>query len=124
MMLLTKKIFKTPLVKQYKFNCSDFFPYSDSLEYELNKGNWMNEEQLMLVERGLSKLARRYRQNLNDGDKRRLKYTLDAKIAIRKVILAVAIKGSLKDISPFIENGHRAGWEVIDKNDRVLRYYA
>lgn len=84
----------------------------------------MNEEQLALVEEGLSLLIKKYKQNLSEGDARRMKHTQDAKTAIRKVILAQAIKGKIKCISPFLENGKKAGWEVIDHNDKVIRYYA
>lgn len=85
----------------------------------------MDEEQLALVEEGLALLLKKYKQNNKDDDKRRLKATQDAKTAIRKVILAVAIKGKIKDISPVIsESGSKAGWEVIDHNDKVIRYYA
>ena len=85
----------------------------------------MDEEQLALVEEGLAKLLKKYKQNLGDDDKRRLKVTQDAKTAIRKVILAVAIKGRIKEINPVInDNGTKAGWEVIDGNNKVIRYFA
>ena len=83
----------------------------------------MDEEQLALVEEGLSLLIKKYKQNLEDGDTRRMKHTQDAKTAIRKVILAQAIKGRIKDIIPILENGKKAGWEVVDHNNKVIRYY-
>ena len=83
----------------------------------------MDEEQLALVEEGLSLLIKKYKQNLEDGDTRRMKQTQDAKTAIRKVILAQAIKGRIKDIIPILENGKKAGWEVVDHNNKVIRYY-
>ena len=85
----------------------------------------MNEEQFALVEEGLAKLLKKFKQNLHEDDNRRMKVTQQAKTAIRKVILAVAIKGKIKDINPIInEAGTKAGWEVIDSNDKVVRYYA
>lgn len=85
----------------------------------------MDEEQLVLVEEGLAKLLKKYKQNLADDDKRRLKVTQDAKTAIRKVILAVAIKGKIKEINPVLnDSGTKAGWEVIDGNNKVIRYFA
>ncbi len=84
----------------------------------------MNEEQLMLVEEGLAKLMKRYKQNLDVDDARRLKAAQDAKTAIRKIILAVAIKGDIKEINPVqSENGHKIGWEVTDKNDKIVKYF-
>jgi len=84
----------------------------------------MNEEQLMQVEEGLAKLLKRFKQNLDADDARRLKATQDAKTAIRKVILAVAIKGDIKNINPIqSDNGYKIGWEVIDKNDKIIKYF-
>ena len=84
----------------------------------------MNEEQLMLVEEGLAKLLKRFKQNLDGDDARRLKATQDAKTAIRKVILAVAIKGDIKEINPIqSDNGYKIGWEVTDKNDKIIKYF-
>jgi hypothetical protein len=84
----------------------------------------MNEEQLMLVEEGLAKMLKRFKQNTNADDTRRLKATQDAKTAIRKVILAVAIKGDIKEITPIqSDNGIKIGWEVIDKNDKIIKYF-
>jgi hypothetical protein len=84
----------------------------------------MNEEQLMLVEEGLAKMLKRFKQNTNADDNRRLKATQDAKTAIRKVILAVAIKGDIKEITPIqSDNGIKIGWEVIDKNDKIIKYF-
>jgi hypothetical protein len=83
----------------------------------------MDEEQLALVEAGLAKMIKKFKQNLRDGDLQRMKKTQHAKTAIRKIILAVAIKGNVKAISPFIENENKVGFEVIDHHDRVLRYY-
>lgn len=85
----------------------------------------MNEEQLMLVEEGLSKLLKQYKMNLKPDDARRLKVTQDAKMAIRKVILAVAIKGDVKDIIPLLaEDDIKIGWEVVDKNNKIIKYFA
>jgi hypothetical protein len=85
----------------------------------------MDDDQLELVEEGLANLLKQFKQNLDEGDLRRLKVTQDAKTAIRKVILAAAIKGRIKVIIPIIiDDGHKAGWEVVDHNDKVIRYYA
>ena len=84
----------------------------------------MDEEQLALVEEGLNMLLQKYKQNLNDGDIRRVQAVMDAKIAIRKVMLSVAIKGDIKDINPIIEGGKGAGWEVTDFNDKIVCYHA
>jgi len=84
----------------------------------------MDEEQLALVEEGLNLLLQKYKKNENEGDLRRMQAVMDAKVAIRKVMLSVAIKGDVKDIIPFIETGVGAGWEVTDFNDTVIRYHA
>lgn len=84
----------------------------------------MDEEQLALVEEGLNLLMQKYKKNENPGDLERLKAVADAKVAIRKVMLSVAIKGDIKDIVPVIENAKGAGWEVVDFQDKVIRYHA
>ncbi len=84
----------------------------------------MDEEQLALVEEGLNLLIKKFKLNENPGDLERLKAAQDAKLAIRKVILSVAIKGDIKDICPVIEGGKGAGWEVTDFNDKIIRYHA
>ena len=84
----------------------------------------MDEEQLALVEEGLNLLLQKYKQNQSADDRRRVKAVMDAKIAIRKVMLSVAIKGDIKDIVPVIEAGRGAGWEVTDFEDKVVRYHA
>ena len=81
----------------------------------------MDEEQLALVEEGLNLLIKKYKQNLNEGDAERLKAAQEAKVALRRVILAVAVKGNLKDIVP-IQDDESFGWEVTDQNDKVIRY--
>lgn len=81
----------------------------------------MDEEQLALVEEGLNLLIKKYKQNLNEGDSERLKAAQEAKVALRRVILAVAVKGDLKDIIP-IQDEESFGWEVVDQNDKVIRY--
>jgi hypothetical protein len=84
----------------------------------------MDEEQLALVEEGLNLLLQKYKKNEQEGDLRRMQAVMDAKVAIRKVMLSVAIKGDVKDIIPYIEGGVGAGWEVTDFNDNVIRYHA
>ena len=84
----------------------------------------MDEEQLALVEEGLNLLIKKYKKNKNDGDLQRMKAAQDAKVAIRKVMLSVAIKGDIKDISPVIEGGKGAGWEVTDFENKTIRYHA
>ncbi len=84
----------------------------------------MNEEELRLVESGLSGLLKRYKLNLREGDLNRMKATQDAKVAIRKVILSVSVKGSVKDIVPILEGRFGAGWEVTDHQNKKIRYYA
>lgn len=84
----------------------------------------MDEEQLALVEEGLNLLLQKYKKNENEGDLKRVKAVMDAKVAIRKVMLSVAIKGDIKDIVPIIEGGKGAGWEVTDFEDKVVRYHA
>lgn len=84
----------------------------------------MDEEQLALVEEGLNLLIKRYKRNVNPGDLERMKAAQDAKLAIRKVILSVAIKGDIKDIVPVLESHKGAGWEVTDFNDRTVCYHA
>ncbi|MBC7430056.1 MAG: hypothetical protein H7336_15685 [Bacteriovorax sp.] len=84
----------------------------------------MDEEQLTLVEEGLNLLIQKYKKNQNDGDLQRMQAVVDAKIAIRKVMLSVAIKGDIKDIVPVLEGGKGAGWEVTDFENKVMRYHA
>jgi hypothetical protein len=84
----------------------------------------MDEAQLALVEEGLNLLLQKYKMNQHKDDRRRMQAVMDAKIAIRKVMLSVAIKGDIKDIVPVIEGGKGAGWEVTDFDDRVVRYQA
>lgn len=84
----------------------------------------MDEEQLALVEEGLNLLLQKYKRNERDGDLRRVQAVMDAKVAIRKVMLSVAIKGDVKDIIPVIEGGKGAGWEVTDFDNKVVRYHA
>lgn len=84
----------------------------------------MDEEQLALVEEGLNLLLQKYKKNQNPGDLQRAKAVMDAKMAIRKVMLSVAIKGDIKDIIPVLEGGKGAGWEVTDFENKVVRYHA
>ena len=84
----------------------------------------MDEEQLALVEEGLNLLIKKYRRNTHEGDLRRMKAAQDAKLAIRKVMLSLAIKGDIKDIVPVLENGKGAGWEVTDFDNKIIRYHA
>lgn len=84
----------------------------------------MDEEQLALVEEGLNLLIQKYKKNQNEGDLLKVQAVMDAKVAIRKVMLSVAIKGDIKDIVPVIEGGKGAGWQVTDFNNKVVRYHA
>lgn len=84
----------------------------------------MDEEQLALVEEGLNLLIKKYKRNNQEGDLVRMKAAQDAKLAIRKVMLSLAIKGDIKDIVPVLENGKGAGWEVTDFDDKIIRYHA
>lgn len=84
----------------------------------------MDEEQLAMVEEGLNLLIKRYKKNERPGDLEKMKAAMDAKAAIRKVILSVAIKGDVKDIIPVVEKGKGAGWEVTDSDNKVIRYHA
>lgn len=84
----------------------------------------VDEEQLALVEEGLNLLIKKYKKNQNDGDLKRMQAVMDAKIAIRKVMLSVAIKGDIKDITPVLEGGKGAGWEVTDFENKVVRFHA
>ena len=84
----------------------------------------MDEKQLSLVEEGLNLLIKRFKRNLSEGDLERMKIAQDAKVAIRKVILSLAVKGDIKDIVPLIDQGKGAGWEVTDFDDKVVRYHS
>ncbi|MBP9682279.1 MAG: hypothetical protein KBD76_12810 [Bacteriovorax sp.] len=84
----------------------------------------MDEEQLALVEVGLNLLIKKYKRNANPGDLERMKAAQEAKMALRKVILSVAIKGNIKVITPITERGRGAGWEVIGPDNKTLRYHA
>lgn len=84
----------------------------------------MNEEQLNMVEAGLNLLIKKFKLNKNPGDLDRMKAATEAKAAIRKVILNAAIKGEIKDIAPVKVKGQGYGWEVVESNDRLVRYVA
>ncbi len=84
----------------------------------------MDEQQLALVEEGLNLLIKKYKRNQNEGDLQKMQAAMDAKVAIRKVMLSVAIKGDIKDIVPIIERGKGAGWEVTDFEDKIIRFHA
>ena len=84
----------------------------------------MDEEQLALVEEGLNLLLKKYKMNQNPDDMRRVQEVMDAKLAIRKVMLSVAIKGDIKDIVPLLEIGKGAGWEVTNFENKTVRYHA
>lgn len=84
----------------------------------------MDEEQLGLVEEGLSLLIKRFRHNLNEGDLVRMKATQDAKLALRKVILSLAIKGDIKNIVPVINMERGAGWQITDFENIIINYHA
>ena len=84
----------------------------------------MDEEQLALVEEGLNLLLQKYKLNQNPDDKKRVQAVMDAKLAIRKVMLSVAIKGDIKDIIPLLESGKGAGWQVTDFDNKVVRFHA
>ncbi len=84
----------------------------------------MDEEQLNLVEEGLNLLIKKFKLNLNPGDLDRMKAAQEAKAAIRKVILNAAMKGTVKGIVPIKENSRGFGWEVVEANNRIVRYTA
>ena len=84
----------------------------------------MDEAQLSLVEEGLNLLILKYKKNENAGDLERMQAVIDAKVAIRKVMLSVAVKGDIKDIIPVIEGAKGAGWEVTDFENKIMRYHA
>lgn len=84
----------------------------------------MDEEQLALVEEGLNLLIKQYKKNSKEGDLQKMKAAQDAKNAIRKVMLSLAIKGDIKEIVPVIEKGKGAGWEVTDFENKIIRYHA
>lgn len=84
----------------------------------------MSEEQLNMVEEGLNLLIKKYKLNVHPGDLDRLKAATEAKAAIRKVILNAAIKGAIKDITPVKVRGQGYGWEVLEANNKVVRYTA
>ncbi len=84
----------------------------------------MDEQQLALVEEGLNLLIKKYKRNQSEGDLQKMQAAMDAKVAIRKVMLSVAIKGDIKDIVPIIERGKGAGWEVTDFEDKIIRFHA
>ena len=84
----------------------------------------MDEEQLALVEEGLNLLIKKYKRNTHEGDLQKMKAAQDAKVAIRKVMLSLAIKGDIKEIVPVLETGKGAGWEVTDFDNKIIRYHA
>lgn len=84
----------------------------------------MNETELSRVETLLDELLKKYKRNEHEDDMYRVQAVLDAKSAIRKVILSVALRGDIKDIIPIIEMGKGAGWEVTDYSNKIVRYHA
>lgn len=84
----------------------------------------MDEKQLTLVEEGLNLLIKKFALNNNEGDIERLKAVQEAKLAIRKVILSLAIKGEIKEIVPIVEKDKGHGWEVTDSDNTTTRYHA
>jgi|GEM_PF-740513 len=84
----------------------------------------MDEENLILVEQGLVDLIKKYKKNLREGDLERAKAAQDAKAAIRKIILSVAIKGDILDIVPIIEEQKGAGFQIVDCNKKTIIYYS
>jgi hypothetical protein len=84
----------------------------------------MDEEQLMLVVVGLNELIKKFKRNDHPGDDWRLRAALDAKKAIRKVILSIVIKGDVKEIVPVIVPINGAGWAVTDYNNDTFYYHA
>lgn len=84
----------------------------------------MDEKELMIVEEGLNELLIKYKKNQNEGDLWRAEAVRRAKLAIRGVMLAMAIKGDIKDIVPIIEREASVGWEVKNNNNEITRYVA
>lgn len=84
----------------------------------------MNEEQLHLVEEGLDLLFNKLNESSSEDEKWKLQAILQARKAIKKVILSLALKGDIKDITPFIEDDRSVGWMVTDSKNTMIRYSA
>lgn len=82
----------------------------------------MDEEELIKVEDGLNFLLAKFSKKPNCEHK--LAAIKDAKSAIRRVILSVAIKGNLKNIVPYFDPEKGLGWKIIDAYNEVLYYYS
>lgn len=84
----------------------------------------MNEEELHLVEEGLTSLFLKFNESANVDEKWKAEAVIQARKAIKKVILSLALKGDIKDIAPYIENDRSVGWLVTDSKNSTIRYTA
>ncbi len=82
----------------------------------------VKQSELEKLGKHLEKLIKQFKKNLNDGDLRRLKETEQAYKAVREVVLNCAIKGDLLDMVP-VKSGKGIGWEVIENNEKLVRYH-
>ena len=84
----------------------------------------MDETQLNRVEDGLNILIQKFRVNAAPKDASRLLATLDAKKAIRQVIMIVAINGDIKTIKPVYDSARGIGWEIVDYRGLTKRVFS
>lgn len=83
----------------------------------------MKDSELNSVEDGLNRLIARYKKNSDTKDAVRLSAALDAKKALRKIILIVAVTGNLQSIKPIFSKKQGAGWEIIDHAGRLKKFF-
>lgn len=83
----------------------------------------MDEEDLMMVEEQLNLLIKKFKKNLSDRDPYRTMATLDAKKAMRRVILIAAIHGKIKKIRPIFDKKKGIGWDIIDGQNIARRIF-
>lgn len=81
----------------------------------------IKQEILEEVCAGLEVLIKKYKRNLEKGDRERLDATKQAHAALRKVILTCSIKGEVQAIAP-IKKGEKYGWFVVE-NDLSQKNY-
>lgn len=83
----------------------------------------MDEDELIKLEHGIDLLIKKYKQNLDKNDSYRLACCLDAKKAIRRIILNVAINGTFKYITPILDKKKGAGFQIINSNNLEKLFY-
>ena len=83
----------------------------------------MRQSEVEKMERLLEGLIKKLKRNTNRGDIEKIVFVEEAKTAIRKVQLLIAISGDIQGIKPIKDRTHGCGWEIIDNNGVTRRYF-